>query len=141
MIARCIFLSEEGCGPQSAHRDYSLDFISECMSDSACDHRSPLAALVALEDDTFFDIWPGSYLGIVRNVKPIRLSVARGRIIIFHEGLVHAGACFEKSNLRFHFYLDVKRRPQLIDGNDGVHRYQQYEIRPKDDKFRGNHPF
>jgi ectoine hydroxylase-related dioxygenase (phytanoyl-CoA dioxygenase family) len=78
----------------------------------------PQLLLVALEDETTMDVWPGSHR-LVRGstdiqdpVSVVHVSLNKGDALLFRGDLVHAGSAYTKPNVRIHFYLDsplVKR--------------------------------
>lgn len=101
--------SRPGCQRQAAHCDYvpTPDLLV------APDEAIPLLFLLALEDDTYLDVWPLSHTrSCVSERKTLRL--AAGDAVIFRADLVHAGSAYEKQNIRIHAYLDhpsVERDP------------------------------
>jgi hypothetical protein len=110
-------LSKIECASQLAHIDYTKEFLSDVLSN---DHQIPLACLIALTDDTVFDVWPGAIrFDDSRKFKPMKVRLQAGDVLIFRGDLVHAGAGVEKANVRFHAYMDVKGKPRPIF-EDGV---------------------
>lgn len=110
-----LLLSESGCQKQAAHCDYIP--TKELL------HASPLPLLVfiALEDDTYIDVWPKSHTIIkqiytrkntLRPIERQQISLNKGDLLVFRSDLVHAGSAYNKKNMRIHLYLDspsVKR--------------------------------
>lgn len=118
--------SKPGCKNQAAHTDYSP---SPDMTDES---KIPINVLIALEDGTLINVWPGSH-GLICNdlidqdglsdwdkmgtgynqYRPIKmqtLSLNKGDLLLFRGDLVHAGASYEKANCRLHCYLDAGYR-------------------------------
>ena len=100
--------SEPGCLAQIPHTDYASDDMP------ADNDFVPLAAVVALQDDTWFDVWPRSILGRPQPelCRVHQLTLNRGDMLVFRGDTIHCGSAFEKSNVRLHTYLDVAGGPQ-----------------------------
>lgn len=98
-----ILKSKPGCKEQLSHCDYlpSDDFM-ECPEDYI-----PLLCLVAIEPNTKINVWKNSigYSSLIKINKTI-LSLDKGDMFIFRGDLVHAGASYDKENIRLHAYLD-----------------------------------
>lgn len=99
-----LLTSDAGCLPQRAHTDYVREAAHLRGND-----EMPLGCIVALEDNTMFDVWPGAIRcyddpGKVFEHKRIMLNA--GDVLLFRGDLVHAGAPFERFNMRLHLYLD-----------------------------------
>jgi hypothetical protein len=99
-----------GCRRQAAHCDYVPS--NELLK--AADWEMPLLCLVALQDGTHLDLWPGSH----RQQRPLgarlTLNLNAGDAVLFRGDLVHAGSAYEARNLRIHAYFDhpaVPREP------------------------------
>lgn len=98
-----------GCLPQRAHTDYTEQSL-QSMDLRAQPERVPLACLVALQDDTSFDVWPGA-IAFNEDGDPMEhctVILQRGDVLLFRGDLVHAGAAFGRQNVRLHAYLDVE---------------------------------
>ncbi len=56
-----VFLfSEDGCADQQKHADWDINsFRNNLIDDGVCGGY-PMGCLLALEPDTFFNVWPGS---------------------------------------------------------------------------------
>ena len=115
MIGGVVLLrSEPCCQAQMAHCDY----IPKPDMLESTDSTVPQLLLVALEDETTMDVWPGSHR-LVRGstdiqdpVSVVHVSLNKGDALLFRGDLVHAGSAYTQSNVRVHFYLDsplVKR--------------------------------
>ena len=109
-----VLRSEPGCRAQVAHCDY----VPTPALLSTTDATVPLLLLVALQDNTTFDVWPQSHRLVRRAYyakKPIgrsRIVLDKGDAVLFRGDLVHAGSDFEASNTRVHLFIDsaaVKR--------------------------------
>jgi hypothetical protein len=102
-----------GCHRQAAHCDY----IPDAAFLGTDEETVPLLFLLALEDDTKLDVWPGSHR-LVRHAlrgPPIprrTLTLAAGDAVLFRGDLVHAGSEYSKANTRIHVYLDSPVAPR-----------------------------
>jgi hypothetical protein len=100
-----VLRSEAGCQAQRAHTDYPLTDRTRWGKEN--DHRVPLAAVVALMDDTSLDVWPE---GIRFNETTMftcrQIQLNAGDVLVFRGDLVHAGAFFPQLNVRVHSYLE-----------------------------------
>ena len=85
--------SDPGCQRQDWHCDYDPDLVTA----STC---SPMGVVVAIEPGTKFETPENAY------------SLTEGDILAFTGETVHAGAAYEKSNTRIHFYLDTADLPR-----------------------------
>jgi hypothetical protein len=52
-------LALQGCGPQRPHADYTRESLEGIRDDGVCGGL-PLGVVVALEPNTYFDVWPGA---------------------------------------------------------------------------------
>jgi len=96
-----------GCKAQAAHTDYVPDDALKATTDDTV----PLLFLLALEDNTFLNVWPSSHHHIQKELRPspiYRQTVClnKGDAILFRADLVHGGAAYNTSNMRLHAYLD-----------------------------------
>lgn len=103
-----ILHSSPGCQRQAAHCDYEQD---ESLL-QVPDRYFPLAALVAIQDNTTIEVWP-SAIKIMStefgNTFPIErqtLKLDEGDVFIFRGDLVHAGSSYSEENIRLHTYID-----------------------------------
>jgi ectoine hydroxylase-related dioxygenase (phytanoyl-CoA dioxygenase family) len=107
-----LLASDPGCVRQAAHQDYVPDDTLRSVTDDAM----PLLFLLALEDNTMLDVWPGSHRpsGATR-IRRETLCLDPGDAVLFRGDLVHAGSAYETvPNCRVHVYLDhplVPRTP------------------------------
>lgn len=102
-----------GCRRQAAHCDYVPS--PELLNTNTKTKTQPLLFILALENDTYLDVWAGSHLRKSARSNPIlptRLTLNTGDAIIFRPDLVHAGSAYEKSNIRVHFYIDHPSVPR-----------------------------
>jgi ectoine hydroxylase-related dioxygenase (phytanoyl-CoA dioxygenase family) len=78
--------------------------------------------LVALVDDTVFDVWPYAIRFDGKRVcKPMQIRLRAGDVVIFRSDLVHAGAAVgDVENVRIHAYLDVEGVMRLKQRVGGV---------------------
>lgn len=107
-----IIQSKDNCGKQVAHTDY----VSSTDMARVSDDLTPLAVLVCLEPDTRLYVWPKSIrlinlncniLGQIDTIESKCVKLNVGDILIFRGDLVHAGAEYQKSNIRLHSYMDT----------------------------------
>jgi hypothetical protein len=115
-----VLLSLEGCQAQLSHTDYS-DVMLKSALESGDDAKMPLACLVALQNGTAFDVWPGAIrFDSSRSFEHLRVILNAGDMLIFRGDLVHAGAAtgVDCRNVRVHAYLDAEGtgRPKLKGG-------------------------
>jgi len=124
-----VLRSEAGCQAQLPHTDHFQrpPHLSpeEPWYDWSCFDSTniPLGCLVALEDDTFLDVWPEAIRFDQTRVSQCHiLRLKRGDVVLFRGDLVHAGAAFDKLNVRVHCYLEPKHgsyeRPKERDGTE-----------------------
>ena len=108
--------SQPGCQRQAAHCDYIPDDVFLDTDDV----NVPLLFMLALEDDTKLDVWPGSHK-LVRDIRAARrmlpivrktLTLQAGDAVLFRGDLVHAGSEYSKQNTRLHVYLDSPAVPR-----------------------------
>ena len=103
--------SMPGCRRQAAHCDY----VPSAELTNTNTNTKPLLFILALEDNTYLDVWSGSHLRkSVRSnpILPSRLTLNAGDAIIFRPDLVHAGSDYDKTNTRIHFYIDHSSVPR-----------------------------
>lgn len=110
--AHVFLLSEEGCENQRPHCDYDPDTVTQ----DDCG-GFPVGCIVALEDGTAVNVWPYSInYDFDVMYQHQRLELRRGDVFLFRGDLVHSGASYEKSNLRVHCFLDIKRVKRVENG-------------------------
>jgi len=85
--------SAAGCQEQAAHCDF--DPKSPCF---------PVGVIVALQDDTFVDVWPGK-----TKAERHKVTLSKGDVLVFRGDCVHAGSAFP--NTRLHCYVDYGKTP------------------------------
>ena len=105
-----VLRSDPGCSVQRAHTDYTAGALRKVLGD---DDKVPLACVIALMDETRFDVWPGAIrcfdLPDDAPVFPhLQLTLNAGDMLVFRGDLVHGGAAFAVANIRLHMYLDVQ---------------------------------
>ena len=96
-----------GCTKQPAHADYlPTDLEGVAVTEY------PIGCLVSLQNDTFFDIWPGCFAtnieskqGVTRSVS---VSLQAGDVLYFRADLIHAGSEYNQTNYRMHCYLNTE---------------------------------
>lgn len=120
-----IIQSKPNCKSQAAHVDYPPP--QEKIDDQK---QIPINVLVAIQDNTFLNIWPKSHQLICQeyinknkicndddddenesimdtkeiNMKKIRIDA--GDILLFRGDVVHGGAEYKEANYRMHCFLD-----------------------------------
>ena len=93
--------SQPGCAAQKPHADYDpRDLIG------LADDKVPRGMLIAMDDGTSLDIWPGSHVVTGNPIKKVNISLSRGDVVVFRGDTIHAGAAYKKENTRVHVYLD-----------------------------------
>ena len=123
-----MLVSESGCQRQREHSDYTQ---ANLLRVGENDDRMPLACIIALQDGTTIDVWPGSIRWAEKketendsstfnkSLVPLKVTLNRGDVLFFRGDLVHAGAASTLFNIRLHIYLDV-------DGVSGSANYTFY---------------
>ena len=116
-----MLVSESGCQPQREHSDYTRPKLLRVGGN---DDRMPLACIIALQDGTTIDVWPGSIRWAEKketendsstfneSLVPLKVALNRGDVLFFRGDLVHAGAASTLFNIRLHIYLDVDDVPR-----------------------------
>ena len=133
-----ILQSLAGCKRQQAHTDYVPDptFIEKMKELDVPSKQSkiPLLCLVALEPNTYLDIWENSIQLITQSeailkdilnpgVERVRITLQPGDILIFRPDLVHAGSAYETENVRLHVYLDSAEIPRTPNRTFIIHKH------------------
>lgn len=115
-----ILKSNTGCKPQAAHTDYFPPYGPVEL------YEIPINVLIALQKNTFLNVWPHSHKLIsveymtdriipseYIDQKPIHKKVIElepGDVLLFRGDLVHGGAGYKETNYRMHCYLDYGYR-------------------------------
>jgi hypothetical protein len=97
-----------GCRQQAAHTDY----VPTAELRTASDSEMPLLFMLAIEDDTYLDVWPRTHRPRRHPVSQTTVRLNAGDAVLFRGDLVHAGSAYEKHNLRIHAYLDHPAVPR-----------------------------
>jgi hypothetical protein len=116
-----LLLSESGCQKQAAHCDYVPTTLASPL---------PLLVFIALEDDTYIDVWPKSHT-LEKKLRPIerqQLSLGKGDLLVFRADLVHAGSAYTKRNMRIHLYLDSPAVKRVRNRTYIIHEEAPQEI-------------
>lgn len=111
-----VLRSDPGCADQRSHTDYTKQDLLRRKRQRrdllVNDMRMPLASVVAVMPNTFFDVWPGAIdcfgQGNGRVFSHLRLVLNPGDLLIFRGDLVHGGAAFDTFNIRIHTYMDLE---------------------------------
>jgi hypothetical protein len=121
--------SYAGCQAQAPHADWT-----PCLN--VLQGADAMGCIVALENGTRFDVWPGShrYVRMDGQVahKPIRrkrLRLSAGDVLFFRSDLVHAGASYSVPNIRLHCYLDAPHIFRAPNRTWLVHRHAHEALR------------
>jgi len=106
-----IIKSLPGCQQQMPHTDY---MPTDELRDVTDDYM-PLGCIVALMPSTYLYVWPKSIrLSTKPNdvtdklnpIRPLKLELQPGDVLVFRGDLVHAGSDYNIHNYRIHTYLD-----------------------------------
>lgn len=120
-----VLMSKAGCIAQVAHRDYpSTPEIRERL---AGDHLVSIFGIIALEDNTYFDVWEFS-TDTKKNMYR-QLNLSAGQMVICRHDCVHAGAAYDRKNIRLHFYMDVAGRKTVSATQDEFYE-EEAAVRP-----------
>jgi len=127
-----------GCQAQAPHADWT-----PCPNEAQ--GADALGCIVALENGTRFDVWPGSHryvrmdgqtvstmAQVADAPQPIRrkrLRLRAGDVLFFRSDLVHAGASYSVPNIRLHCYLDAPHIPRAPNRTWLVHRHAHEALR------------
>jgi ectoine hydroxylase-related dioxygenase (phytanoyl-CoA dioxygenase family) len=132
-----VFLvSESGCTDQPAHSDWTEEALHRVVDDGIFG-GFPMGSLVALEPETFFNVWQSNQdtsicscrdelFDVDTQYQRVRLELNQGDLLLFRADVVHSGASYDKRNIRMHAFLDrstVKRRKattQYMHENENV---------------------
>lgn len=122
-----ILQSLPGCESQQPHTDYvpTERFIKKMSYlDVPENHlKIPLLSLIALEPNTYLDVWENSCRLITSSderlkdyvnpdIRSNRLCLQPGDVLLFRPDLIHAGSSYSEENLRLHVYLDSLEIPR-----------------------------
>jgi ectoine hydroxylase-related dioxygenase (phytanoyl-CoA dioxygenase family) len=106
-----IIKSLPGCQQQMPHTDYMPTVELRDVPDD----YMPLGCIVAVMPSTYLYVWPNSIrlstkpkevTDKLKPIKPLKLELQPGDILIFRGDLVHAGSDYDTYNYRIHTYLD-----------------------------------
>lgn len=90
-----------GCAKQRFHGDST--FPRKYLDEGVPWGDVPLVMFLATEDDTRLHVRPFDKDGAEETV-----TLNAGDLVIFRGDLSHAGAAYDKNNLRIHVYIDSK---------------------------------
>jgi len=121
-VGTCVVLrSDAGCKAQVPHCDFVPNkSLRQCSNDEV-----PGGFLIALQDNTCLDVWPGSHKAVydggggggnITLLQRTCLNLNKGDAVFFRGDLIHAGCGYSCDNIRLHFYLDCAsvKRPRNI---------------------------
>ena len=118
-----VLQSLPGCKSQQPHTDYvpTEQFVKKMIELDTPENRRkmPLLCLVALEPNTYLDVWENS-CRLITSCEDIlspslvlnRLCLQAGDVLLFRPDLVHAGSSYVEENIRLHVYLDSEEIPR-----------------------------
>ena len=86
-----LLVSKPGCAPQAPHADW----------DPQPNVHKAFACLVAIQDGTTLDVFPGFKIG-----ERTQVCLSKGDVLMFRGDLIHAGSAYCKRNARLHVYFD-----------------------------------
>lgn len=117
-----LLMSLPGCQSQAPH----TDFLTTDAFEQLADQEIPLSMIVALEDETVFDIYENSIRkgGTIDAKYRKQVRMRSGDIIVFRGDLVHGGSAYSTSNVRLFYYVDspffkrIPNRTQFVSEND-----------------------
>jgi ectoine hydroxylase-related dioxygenase (phytanoyl-CoA dioxygenase family) len=74
--------------------------------------------IIALQDNTAFDAWPGA-VGheLERFYERCQLTLGAGDALFFLGNAIHAGAGFQADNVRIHAFLDSNATARLRESD------------------------
>jgi hypothetical protein len=135
-----ILQSLPGCKSQQPHTDYvpTEQFIRKMNEFDVMENHSkmPLLCLIALEPNTYLDIWENSIRLITLSddyMNPDiwlnRLCLQAGDILIFRPDLIHAGSSYSEENIRLHVYLDSEEIPRRANRTFIINKHGNYWLR------------
>ena len=117
-----ILFSVAGCKEQRPHTDYN-PYSNYTMT--------PWGMIFAIEPDgAQFVVWPYSHKIIRRTgesfappqMKRTVINLSQGDVLFFRGDLVHAGASYDRDNMRIHAYIDPpfleRNRNETFDSRD-----------------------
>ena len=118
-----VLQSLPGCKSQQPHTDYvpTEHFVKKMNELDAPENHSkiPLLCLVALEPNTYLDVWENSTRLITSSEDILspdlvlnRLCLQAGDVLLFRPDLIHAGSSYSEENIRLHVYLDSEEIPR-----------------------------
>ena len=101
-----ILLSQKGCTQQRPHLDFTDDKIEDL-------EIKPFGVIVAIEDNTKIVVFseqgetkPRTTRTLIQSI----VSIEKYNIFVFAADLIHAGAEYNRPNIRLHWYLATDER-------------------------------
>jgi ectoine hydroxylase-related dioxygenase (phytanoyl-CoA dioxygenase family) len=139
-----ILQSLPGCKSQQPHTDYvpTEKFVKKMGELDSPENYSkiPLLCLVALEPNTYLDVWDNSTRLITlsdeklkdyvnHDIQSNRLCLQAGDVLIFRPDLVHAGSPYSEENIRLHVYLDSLEIPRQVNRTFIINKHGNYSLK------------
>ncbi len=139
-----VLQSLPGCKSQQPHTDYvpTEQFIKKMAElDNPENHsKMPLLCLIALEPNTYLDVWENSTRlitlpeDILRDILYPdmflnRLCLQPGDVLLFRPDLIHAGSSYSEENIRLHVYLDSLEIPRQANRTFIINKHGNYWLK------------
>jgi ectoine hydroxylase-related dioxygenase (phytanoyl-CoA dioxygenase family) len=139
-----ILQSLSGCESQQAHTDYvpTEKFVKKMLYlDVPENHNKiPLLCLIALEPNTYLDVWENSTRLITSSddklkdyvnpdIRSNRLCLQAGDVLLFRPDLIHAGSSYLEENIRLHVYLDSEEIPRQTNRTFIINKHGGHLLR------------
>jgi len=127
-----ILKSKKGCQKQAAHSDYVPDKTFKKAMEMSSKDIIPLLILISLEPETYIYVWNKSINLITKTEEEFKESqkiystkvlLNKGDILVFRADCIHAGADFDKDNIRLHCYLDSTYVPRTPNRTWLIHTH------------------
>jgi hypothetical protein len=139
-----ILQSLPGCKSQQPHTDYvpTEQFIKKMdeLDNPENHNKMPLLCLIALEPNTYLDVWENS-IRLITLPEPIlkdilypdmflnRLCLQPGDVLLFRPDLIHAGSSYSEENIRLHVYLDSLEIPRQANRTFIINKHGNYWLK------------
>lgn len=140
-----VLQSLPGCKSQQPHTDYvpTEHFVKKMNELDAPENYSkiPLLCLVALESNTYLDVWENSIRLITSSDEKLKdytdpdivlnhICLQAGDILMFRPDLVHAGSSYSEENIRLHVYLDSLEIPRQANRTFIINKHGGNWLKP-----------
>ena len=133
MTSPVVITSAPGCNEQTPHTDYNIATFPVDIN------RVPWSVILCVDLQSQFVLWRNSHKHIrdeyavagCGDVARVDLHLNKGDVLVFRGDLLHAGARYERKNIRIHAYVDhplVKRPPNETMTVDLIGNYKLREV-------------